>query len=135
MLLLHSYHCYEEAYTTMGLLTRCVPSSQTREADTTVLPISPSTFTTNDNYCPREVNVNTLVSPLILSAGGAVTVALYVDDGSPTFVMVLLNVWLKDFKDIVERANEGRFRSHAVPFMMPKQVLLSPVTSCRDLVL
>ncbi len=77
-------------YTTMGLLTCNVPSSQIKEAETICFSNVPSIVTENDSICPRDVNDRTLGFTLILSPGGVVTIALYVHVGSPTLVTVRL---------------------------------------------
>lgn len=124
-----------KACTTMGLLTLCVPSSHTKEADTTVLPISPSTFTLNDNFCPSDVKDKTLGSTWIFSAFEPVTVARYVDTGVPTFVTVLVKLRLNDCKGNGARANEGKFKSQTVPVVALVHVLFSPVISRNIVVL
>ena len=78
--------------TIMGLLTWNLPSSQTKEADTIDSPIAPSIVSTNVCFWPREVNDKTLGFTWIFSPLGAVTIALYVDVGNPTFVTVLVKL-------------------------------------------
>ncbi|WRX11657.1 hypothetical protein QQP08_004144 [Theobroma cacao] len=79
----------------MGLLTLCTPSSHSKEAETIDLSIVPSMVSENDSFCPRDLNDRTLGLTWILSApAGAVTFALYIDIGDPTFVTVLLKTRL-----------------------------------------
>jgi hypothetical protein len=74
----------------MGLLTWNVPSSHTKEAESMNLSVIPSIVSANESFCPRVVNDRTLGFTLILSPNGDVKIALYVDDGDPTFVTVRL---------------------------------------------
>ena len=84
---------YWTAYTIMGDLTLCKPSSHTNEAETMSSTIRPLTFNTKESFCPMDVNDKMFGLTLILSPFGApITVALYVDTGNPTFVTLLLNV-------------------------------------------
>lgn len=82
----------EESYTTMGLLTLCLPSSHTKEADTLALSISPAICTLNVNFCPSDVNDKTLGSTRIFSDEGAVILMLYLDTGDPTLVTLLVKL-------------------------------------------
>ena len=67
---------YVSPYTTMGLLTWKVPSSQTREADSISGLTFPSIMTENDFFCPIDVKDRTFGFTWISIKDGDTTLAL-----------------------------------------------------------